>query len=189
LAEMYLAMNNIESARLNADRAIGLDSRLAQAWAVRAGAMQAAGQLQEAQADYLRALNYAPKDRRILIAVAQLYQQQQKYERSLQTLQSLADTYMPGEEPSQVFLMLGQTYAALGRYEEGIENIKIAMTRDKPTPEMFYNLGEVELLAGHPAEAAEAARQALTLQPQHQRSRELLNRIELAQQPAAPLRR
>jgi tetratricopeptide (TPR) repeat protein len=189
LAEMYLATGKFNQARQDADRAIALDPKLPQAWAARGGALQATGQLEAAQADFLRALNYAPKDRGILMSVALLYQQQHQPERALQTLQSLADTYMPGEEPGHVFFMLGQTYATLGRVDEGVENLKIAITREKPTPEMFYTLGEVELMAGHPVEAATAARQALTLQPKHQLSRDLLNRIELAQQPSRNLQR
>ena len=54
---------------------------------------------------------------------------------------------------------------------------------------MYCRLGEAELLAGHPREAADAARQALAMQPQHQPSCELLHRIELAQQPAATVRK
>ena len=54
--------------------------------------------------------------------------------------------------------------------------------------EMFCRLGEAELLAGHPAEAADAAGRALALQPQHQPSRDLLERIELAQQPRGTVR-
>jgi hypothetical protein len=54
---------------------------------------------------------------------------------------------------------------------------------------MYCHLGEAELLAGHTAEAAAAARQALTLQPRHQPSCDLLQRIALAQQPQGTLRK
>ena len=54
---------------------------------------------------------------------------------------------------------------------------------------MYCHLGQAELLAGHAVEAAAAARQALTLQPRHQPSRELLQRIAFAQQPQETVRK
>ena len=188
LGEMRLAEGKVEAARQDAERAINLDPHSATAWLVRGGAMQAAGRLQEALSDDLRALHYAPKDHRVLLAVAEVHLQQRQPERALQTLQTLADTYSPGEEPPQTLVLLGQTYTALGRYDEAIESFAAAVHR-KPTPEAFCCLGEAELLAGHPAAAAAAARQALALQPQHQLSRELLNRIEVAERPASFPRR
>jgi cytochrome c-type biogenesis protein CcmH/NrfG len=61
-----------------------------------------------------------------------------------------------------------------------VESFSAALTRDKPTPEILFRLGEAELLAGHADEAANVVQQALALDPQHQPSRELISRIELA---------
>ena len=189
LAEMHLANGQIDAARQSVEQAIALDPKSAAAWAVHGGVMRAAGEPQQALADFLRALNYAPKDRRVLEQVAELYQQQQQPERALQTLQNLADTYSPGEEPEQLLCSIGRTYCVLGRYEEGVESLSAASQRGKPTPELLCELGEAQLLAGRPAEAAATARQALSLQPQHHPSRELLDRIELAQRPQGTPRR
>jgi tetratricopeptide (TPR) repeat protein len=101
----------------------------------------------------------------------------------------LDDTYSPGEAPGQVLYLMGLAYVALGRYDDGAESLAAAVTRGKPTPEMLYRLGEAELLAGRPAEAADAARRALALQPRHEPSRSLLQRIELAQQPQTAVRK
>ena len=127
LAEMYLAAGQLELASKNAERAIDLDPRLPGAWAIRGGVMRAAGQPGEALTCYLRALGYAPKDRAILLEVAELYRQQNQPERSLQTLQCLADTYSPGEEPGQVHHLLGQAYVALGRYDDAVESLSLAV--------------------------------------------------------------
>jgi tetratricopeptide (TPR) repeat protein len=183
LAEMQLADNQLEPARQNAEQALTLDPKLPSAWAVRGGVMRAAGQPQQALADNLRALGYAPGDRTILLEIAELHRQLNQPDRALHTLQTLADTYSPGEEPGQVLYLMGMAYSALGRHDDSLESLKAAVAKGKPTPEMFYGLGEAQLLAGHPAEAAEAARHALSLQPQHQPSRALLDRIELAQRP------
>jgi hypothetical protein len=87
-----------------------------------------------------------------------------------------------------VLYLTGLADVALGRYEDGVENLAAALTRDNPTAEMFYRLAEAELLAGHPLESAAAARQAMSLQPQHQPSRQLLDRIELARREQAVAR-
>jgi tetratricopeptide (TPR) repeat protein len=188
LAEMYAATGQVERARQSAERAITLDPKLPAAWAGRAAAMQAAGQPQQALADQLRALGYAPGDRAILMQVAELYRQLNQPERALQTLQNLSETYSPGEEPADVLYLLGIAYVAAGRYDDGVESLAAAVIRGDPTPEMYYRLGEAELLAGHPAEAAAAARQALVLAPQHQPSGELLQRIAAAQRHDTVLR-
>jgi tetratricopeptide (TPR) repeat protein len=183
LAEMRLAQGQFELARQNADQALKLDPKLSTAWAIHGGVAKAAGQFQEALTDNLRALSYAPNDRTILLEIAELHRQLNQPERALQSLQSLADTYSPGEEPSHVLYLTGLAYVALARYDDGVESLAAAVTRGQPTPEMLCHLGEAQLLAGHPAEAAGAANQALAMQPQHQASRQLLERVQLAQQP------
>ena len=189
LAEMYLATGQLDLASKNADRAIDLDPRLPGAWAIRGGILRATGQPAEALTCYLRALGYAPKDRSILMEVAESYRQQNLPERSLQTLQCLAETYSPGDEPGQVHDLLGQTYVALGRYDDAVESLSRAATQGNPTPEVLCRLGEAQLLAGWPAEAAATAQQALALQPRHPQSLALLDRIQLAQQPPGTIKR
>jgi tetratricopeptide (TPR) repeat protein len=189
LAEMHLASGQSELARQDAEQALNLDPKLPTAWATRGGVMRAAGQPREALADYLRALSYAPNDRTILRQIAELHRELNQPERALQTLQTLADTYPPGEEPGQVLYLMGLAYVAMDRYDDGVESFSAAVTRGKPSPELLCHLGEAELLAGHPAEAANAARQALTLLPQHQPSHDLLQRVELAQQPQGTVRK
>ncbi len=180
LAEMYLATGQSELAWKNADRAIDIDPRLPSAWAVRGGVFRANGQFGEALTCYLRALGYAPKDRAILSEVATVYRQENQPERSLQTLQCLADTYPPGEEPAEVEGLLGEAYVALGRYDEAVESLSLALKRGTPTAEMFCRLGEAQFLAGRSLEAAATAQQALALDPRHPPSLALLQRIQIA---------
>ncbi|MEN6451778.1 MAG: tetratricopeptide repeat protein [Thermoguttaceae bacterium] len=189
LAEMYLAVGQSDSAWRSAQQAVELDPKLPSAWAIRGGVLRTAGQPRDALSDYLRALNYAPKDRAILVAVADLYRQLERPDAALQTLQSLAETYSPGEEPGSVLDMLGMAYVATGRYDDGVETLTAAVARGQPTADMYCHLGQASLLAGHSIEATAAARQALTLEPQHQPSRQLLDRITVAQQPQETTRR
>ncbi len=180
LAEMYLADGRSELARKSAERAIDLDPKLPGAWAVRGGAMRSLGRPRQALTDYIRALGHAPNDREILLAVAELYRQLDRPRRTLQTLQGLAETYSPGEEPGQVLYLTGLAYVAVGRYDDGAASLAAAVMRGQPTPEMYCRLGETQLLAGRPIEAAAAARQSLAMQPNYRPGAELLQRIEVA---------
>lgn len=188
LAEMQLANGQPELARQNADQALVLDPKLPAGWSVHGGAMRAAGDPQQALADYLRALGYAPNDRAILVEIAELHRQLNRPDRALQTLQALADTYSPGEEPGQVLYLMGLAYAALGRPEDSAESLLAAVRRPGPTAEMYGELAQAELRVGRAAEAAQAAREALALQPQHWPSRDLLDRIDVAQRPPTVVR-
>jgi tetratricopeptide (TPR) repeat protein len=188
-ARMYLESGRTELALQSAEQAIDLDPKLAGGWAARGAVMLAKGHPEQALADYHRALGYAPGDREVLSRIAELYHRGNHPDRELATLQSLANTYSPGEEPQQVLYRLGAALVALGRYEDGIENLSIAMTRGEPTVEMLCSLSEAELLAGNPARAESAAREALTMQPDHGPSRQILQRLEMARRPTdAPQR-
>jgi tetratricopeptide (TPR) repeat protein len=180
LAEMYLTVGQVEAAGRAARHALDLDPKLASAWAVRGGIVRASGQNRQALADYLRALGYAPGDNKILLEIAELYRQLDQPERALQTLQVLADSYAPGEEPQEVLYLTGLAYSALGRHDAAAVSFSTALMRDNPNPEILYRLGEAELNAGRPDEAYAVAQQALELDPKHQSSRELIGRIETA---------
>ena len=189
LAEMYLATGRIETAQTVTEQVLGVNPRLASAWAIRARLMRAAGDARQALADYHRALALVPDDRQICLEMAELYRDLNQPHDALVTLQGLADTYTPGDEPPQVLYLLGRAYVALGRHEEGVEALSSAASRVQPTAEILCRLAEAQFLAGHAAEAQAAARQALTLEPGHVPSRQLLDRLELADRAQVSIRR
>jgi tetratricopeptide (TPR) repeat protein len=189
LAEMQLAVGQVDLARKNAEKSLELDPKLPAAIAVHGGVMWQTGKPQEALADYLRALGYAPKDRDVLLEIAELYRQLNQPDRALQTLQTLAETYSPGEEPGRVEYLLGMAYAALGRRDDAVESLATAASRGNATPDLFCLLGNVQLSAGRFHEAFAAAQQALALQPRHPPTLALLERIRVAQQPQETVRR
>jgi tetratricopeptide (TPR) repeat protein len=189
LAEMHLESGQFDLARQNANRAIDLDPHLPGAWAIRGKVFRAAGLPRDALADNLRALGYAPKDRNILFEVAELYREENQPDRALQTLQTLAETYLPGDEPVELQHRVGLAYTALGRYDDAIETLSLAVARGRPTADVLYSLGEAQLLAGRPTEAAVMAQRALAIQPQHRPSLALLEHVRLAQQPQETIRK
>jgi tetratricopeptide (TPR) repeat protein len=189
-AEMHLAMGQLALARASAEQAIALNPKLPAAWATHGQVLRAAGDLPQALADYHRALGYVPFDQHVLLEVAELYRQLNQPQRALETLQNLADTYnTPAEEPQQVLYLTGLSYMALRRYDDGVQSFAAAAARDRPTPEILYQLAQAQWLAGHPAEAAATAQRALALDPRHQPSRELLDRLASAGPSQTPLRR
>ncbi|MBN2580273.1 MAG: tetratricopeptide repeat protein [Pirellulales bacterium] len=183
LAEMQLGAGRTDEAGKCVQQALHLDPKLAAAWAIRARVMRAAGYPQQALADNLRTLGYAPHDRKILLEIAELYRELNQPDRALQTLQALSDTYAPGEEPVEVPYLTGLAYSALGRYDDAVTSLTAAVCRGPATPEMYCRLAEAHLLAGRLPEAAQSVRQALAMDPQHAPSRELLGRIEIAARP------
>lgn len=180
IAEMQLELGQVNLALQTVQHALDLDPKLATAWAVRGRIKQAQGQLRESLSDLHRALDCDPSDRDIQLEIADLYRRLDQPQRALIALQSLADSYPPGEEPQQVLFLQGLAYSALSRYEDAAETLSAASTRGEPNAEILCRLGEAELLAGRPSRAAAAAREALGLAPAHQASRELLGRVELA---------
>lgn len=182
LAEMYLAAGQNAQAAQSAQRALALDPKLASAWAIHGGVLKAAGQPQQALSAYLHGLGIDPQNRAILFEVAELYREMNQPERALQTLQTLAECYTPGEEPQNVLYLTGAAYQALGRYDEAVEKMQTAVARGKPNSDLLCRLAEAQLLAGRSREATATASQALALQPKHRPSLDLLQRIEVAEQ-------
>lgn len=189
LAEMHWAENRAEQARGLVETALDLDPQMARAWALRARLLAAAGKSREALADCHRALSRAPGDREILRQTADLYQRLGRPDRALQTLQALADTYAPGEEPQEVYYLTALACRDLRRYDEAVRNLALAAQRGAPSAELLYCLAEAELLAGRREEAAAAAQQALALDPNHEPTQQLLERLRLAGRNPEPAAR
>ena len=179
--EMLLELGKPDEALRRADQAIALDAKSASAWALHGRAVQATSDAPRALADFQRALGYHHDDRQALLQTAEMYRQQGKPQRALVAIQSLLDTYGPGEEPQPALYLQGLALAALGRYDDAVESHSLALQRGPATAEIQYRLAEAHLLAGHLADARSQAQKALTLEPRHAPSAALLERIQLAE--------
>ncbi|MBN1590247.1 MAG: tetratricopeptide repeat protein [Pirellulales bacterium] len=187
--EMRLGVNQIEPARHEIETALNLEPNRADAWAMRARVLRAAKDPRGALADYHRALGYAPNDRDLLMETAELYAELNEPEQALALLHSLIDGCGPGEEPQKALYLEGLAYAALGRNDEAAESYATALARGAPTPELLYQLALVQSHAGRPREAVVAAEAALRLAPTHGPSRQLIERLNVAQCPDPTIHR
>ncbi len=188
LAEMYFQQRQMRQAWRNTQQALDLDPRSPAAWAIRGRLMRAGGHLQQALADNHRALAYAPGNPHIVLEVAELHRQLNRPERALVVLQSLAESYSPGEVPPEVLGLTAQAYSALGRHEDAAESLFV-IAQESPNEENLHHLAEAQWRAGRAGEAAATARRALALGPQYQPAHELLQRIEMTQRPPPFLQR
>jgi tetratricopeptide (TPR) repeat protein len=196
LAEMYLETGRLDDASQIADQMLAKNPKLASAWRVRGRAYRgrgdqllAAGNADQAKAAYVHALNdlhraagYDPAERQTIGETAAVYRGLGQPQRALESMQSLAETYSPGEEPQQVLYLTGLDYMALQRFDDAATTLSAALKRDRPTPELLYCLAQAQYRAGQMQAAAASLQQALVLDPQHLLSRQLLGQIEVAQQ-------
>ena len=201
LAEMYLEMGHLDQAGQNVDQVLSRNLKLAAAWRVRGRVLRctgdrllAAGDRDHARviyfqalADLHRAAGYGPSDRQVIRETAAVYRSLGQPQRALESMQSLAETYSPGEEPQQVLYWVGLDYMALRRYDDAAMSLTAALSRDRPTLELLYSLGEAQYRSGRSQSAATSLQQALVIDPQHAPSRQLLDEIQVAQQGGTAL--
>jgi tetratricopeptide (TPR) repeat protein len=177
LAEFRLAGGQIEDARRDAEAAIDLDPRSADAWMVHGKVMRQLGDNRQALADLHRALSYDLRNAHVLHELAETYLAASQPQRALSNLQSLLDLTPPGDEPPQLLDELGQAYAGLGRFDEAIDSYHRALARDRANPDILFHLSEAEMGRGNAAVARVVLEQALSLDPANPRYQQLLARL------------
>jgi len=187
--EMSLALGANGDAIRRADKAIGLDTKLASAYALRGRAFWRENQLDPALADLQRTLELSPHNAEVLLDVALMYRERGQATRSLTTLHHLLDTYPPGEEPQLALLLEGRTLLELGRPQQAIDSFLAASDRGPPNVEVYYRLAQAQSEIGRHAEAATTVRQALAIDASHQASRQLLAQLAARTTPTNTARR
>jgi tetratricopeptide (TPR) repeat protein len=188
-AEMRLASRDMTAAKQDVRSAIDINPRSPSAWML-AGRIEAAGGHQrDALAAFHRALSFAPESRETLLELAECYRRLGEPERALMNLQTLADTYPPGEEPRQVAYLEGLALAALGRQRDAVDALAQAAASGPPDAELLCGLAEAEARAGLADEAWRDVQRALGVDSRHAASRRLAAQLGLARQPNGRLTR
>ena len=167
LGRMYLARGELNRALSAAGKAIASNKQFAPAWALQGDVLRAEGDRGDALASYHRALAYQDHYPEVQLAVSEIYSQQNRPERALATLQTLADRYPPGQIPSDVLYREGLVLRDLGRFRDAAISIARATERGQPSADMLYELSRTQLLAGDATAARLACLAALSANPQH----------------------
>lgn len=175
--EMQMALGNLESARGSAELALDLAPKLATAWALRGRVMRKAGRLRESLSDLHRALGLTSDDSEIEVEIGELYLELGQPDRALAGLQSLGRRWAGPDEPAAILALKGRAYLALGRHEDAVAQLSAAARQGQQTAETLYLLAEAEMLAGRPQQAAQAAFDALAVDPRHAPSHHLLAQL------------
>lgn len=175
--QMRLAQGDAGQANDWAERSIDLNTRSADAWALRGRSHQKLGDTDRALADYQQALRYAPNDPQLLTDVALLHRARGDHRRCLTTLHQLIDAYPPGQEPAGALALAGESYLALGRASDAADTLQLASARGPADADLLYRLAEAQAACGNHDLAMADARRALDLDSQHDGSRQLLARL------------
>ncbi len=181
--QMQLELGLLVDARNTANQVLDLNPADGGAWLLRGRVAEANGELEDALADYLKALEYRRDDRDLLYQTAQLYRRINRPQRALNTLIALRDTYGPGEEPQAVLYEQGLALQALNRHADAADAFALALEHGPPSSDLLYRLGQSQLAAGRSQEADRAAQQALAVDPGHAPSRALREQIQIASRP------
>jgi tetratricopeptide (TPR) repeat protein len=181
LGQMHLAVNNLPAAARMADKALATNKQLATAWALRGNVHRASGERDEALADYHRALSAQPHYPEAQLALAEIYIQDNRPERALATLQSLADQFAPGSVPADLHFREALVLRKLARHHEAAESLTAAIQL-QPHPDVLYELAQTQLELGDPGNAQLAVQRALQMNPQHQASLRLQGELFHRQQ-------
>jgi tetratricopeptide (TPR) repeat protein len=167
LGEMYLARGELGRAGQQAERAVAANGQLPGAWALRGKVLAAQGSRTEALASFHRALALQGQYPEVQLALAEIYNQQDRPQRALATLQALADGYPPDQLPVDVLIHQGLALRKLGRHTDAARSLAQAAERGSPSADLLYELGRTQLTAGDTPAARLSIAAALERDPAH----------------------
>lgn len=185
LGNMYLGVGDLPRAGDQAERAIAASPELAAAWALRGDVLQGQGNLSAALASYHRALAYQEPFPAVQLAIAEIYRRENRPERSLATLQSLAASFPTGQAPADVLIAESRAMQALGRHHDAALKLALVARRGNPSADLLCELAHVQLLAGETTAARQTLHAALARHANHPAGLALLQELGARQNAIA----
>jgi tetratricopeptide (TPR) repeat protein len=180
--EMHLALKQLAQANECAEAALAKNNKLSSAWALRGDVRLARGQFDEALADFHHSLRYNEHQPRLQLAMAQIYRRQNRPQRALATLDTLADQFPAGDVPLDVVAQQGLTLKQLGRFQDAAEMLAQACRSASPSADLLYQLAEAQHLAGDASGAGASLDLLLAQNPQHPAGAKLRSDLTRRQQ-------
>lgn len=181
LGEMLFKMGDINEAMLQADFALQLAPKDSRVWLLKGAIKHRAENRRDALTCYHRALSYTPENIEIQLAMAQVYRELGRPQRTLATLERASRQREKSKWTASVHHLRGLAFHELRDYDSAVASLTLAnrMT-DFPSAQILYDLSLAQMKAGQIAQAQHSSADALQIATvaQKQRIREL--QFELA---------
>jgi len=167
LGKMYLDLNRVADADRQSLAALQADRQSAEVWGLRGDCLVKLGDHDGALAAYHQALALKPDFPDVQLEIAELYRQQERYDRLLATIDRLQDTVgSDGVFPSRAHMLRGIALHRLQRYGDAQRCFQDAIASDPNNPESHLHLAALLLEQGDAQSAREPLQQAIALSPQ-----------------------
>ena len=124
------------------NRAAALREGFWEAYFLRGAVFRALGGLDEAEADFLRALTLRPKAKRARKALIDLYIENRQADKAMALVRDEIDANPEAPEP---YLQLADVHAIAGRNADAIEAVGLALEQNPNLPAAYLRLGELWL--------------------------------------------
>lgn len=118
LAYMQANQGNMASAKALAERVIQAVPDDPRAWQLQGEVLKEAGQWKDSLASLHRALALAPNNIHVQLATAEIYQQLNRPQRALATLNHVQEQFPSDGTPESVLVMKSDALRALGRHDD-----------------------------------------------------------------------
>ena len=191
LGEMYLAENDPAGAKLQAEQVLESHRDRADAWALLGDSCAQSKEPNEAIESYHRALLAQPDYPRVQLAVAMMYRQIGRPNRSLATLDRMVDMHPSTCAKGEAQLVRALALIDLERRDEALLALKSA-TDGLPTdnPQRHIDLVHAQCQLGELVEARISLGRLLQQYPDHPDARQLQTELDssfayLAEQPSS----
>ncbi len=142
-----------------------------------AGILLGKGRLDEAEKEARQALEIAPGYLPALVYLAEVCEQQKRYDEALPLARQAAATESPDRQAG-IYLLIANLYVALGKPQDGIADLSGFLGRRGSESDLHSALGILRRAAGDSAGAEREYRQALVLDPLAQEPVKRLFEIE-----------
>ncbi|MEO1618476.1 MAG: tetratricopeptide repeat protein [Planctomycetota bacterium] len=165
LGEMYLEIGRLEEAESRCNVALASARDLPEVWTLRGDCLTARGNRTDALAAYHRALALQPGLVETKLRVAEIYLENDQYDRLLATLDQIDPVGDENQTPVRVHMLRGIAMRNLQRPELATKHFAKAVERDPSRAEPHLQIAAIELEQGRSSLASRSIARAMELDP------------------------
>lgn len=166
LGEMHLEEGKLDKALEQAETVLAQDRQNPQAWALKGQVLRRRELVDDAHDCYQLALIHDPQNAQTRMALAEIYQLLGRPQRSLATLDQLADNQPTEQIPARAWMLKGQALSALGQSVDAKECLQhAALCAGDTDAQVLLELAQIQYASGDLAEARLCLGRALRNNP------------------------